>query len=495
MLPAMTPKTRKPASPAPMQHLNATKIICTLGPAVATEESILRLARMGMNIARINMSHASWEQHQKTVHLLKKINAKLAKDKDLPAAIGILLDTKGGEVRTGIVTKPILIKVGEIVVFSTKPLPKEKHQVITVDHAGFGKDAKNAEKILLDNGTLQFDLQEVRKDGSVVAKAAEAGSIGSRRHVNLPGADLSIPSVTDKDWEDIAHGLEEDVDFFALSFIREGREVEEVRRFVERKGKNVGLIAKVEARQAVRHMEEIIHASDGVMVARGDLGAEIDFATIPVIQDRMVSMARSIGKPVIVATHMLESMIENPMPTRAEVTDIAHAVMTATDSTMLSGETASGKYPFESLDAMTRVIGATEEHLSTLRRMEDAPVRGEREAQAKAAVTLAISTDADAIVIMSKTGQTARDVSRFRPNLPILTFTPDAAVQRSLLLHYGVIPLLSPFDDADPEKTVRSAFKTGTARGFLAPGKRCILISDTKTHDLNVSSVQVRAIP
>lgn len=471
----------------------STKIICTLGPACHTEEQVMALARLGMGIARINLSHGTWDEHQETIKLIKRINERLAKDKSIPPCIAILLDTKGAEVRTGVVDTPLQIAKDEEVVFSPHPCPKEKRQVVLVNHEGFAKDVRQAERILLDNGKLIFELVTVNKDGTVVAKAKEDGSIGSRRHVNLPGANLDMPSLTDKDWEDITHGADEGVDYLGLSFVREAKEAEEVREFLRKRGTPVGLVAKVETRQAVKNMVEIIRVSDAIMVARGDLGAEVDFERIPVIQDELVSLSREAGKPVIVATHMLESMIENPMPTRAEVTDIAHAATIGTDVTMLSGETASGKFPFAALEAMVRVLRATEEHMARLRRMEEASVRTEREARAEAAVTLAISTGASALIVMTRGGQTARDLCRFRPHLPIIAFTPSAEVQRTLQLSYGVIPLRVDFDD-DPEQTVDEAMAIAKTMGLLKSGDRCVLVSDARTRDSAVCTIQIRMI-
>lgn len=473
--------------------MRLTKIICTLGPATNTTEAIEKLIAAGMNVARINLSHGTMEEHRGVIRRLKQINEKHARSGKLPTCISILLDTKGAEVRTSTVKTPLSIHHGEEVVFSPHPLPKEKRQVILVDHKGFAKDAQQAEVILLDNGKMGFTLTKVNKDGSVVTRSNDDGTVGSRRHVNLPGANLDMPSLTKKDWQDIALGAEEGVDFLGLSFVREAKEVEEVRAFLQKKKKHIGLVAKIETRQAVENMKDIIAVSDGIMVARGDLGAEVPFERMPVIQDDLVFLSRQAGKPVIVATHMLESMIENPMPTRAEVTDIAHAAMIGTDVTMLSGETANGKYPVRSLEAMVRVLKATEEHLALTQRRLSAPANSPHAAQADAAVSLALSTDAKAIVAITKSGQTAREIARYRPYLPLIACTPDAAVQRALQLSYGTIPLHIPFAK-DPEKTVLDSLKLITKLKLLKKGDSFVLISDAKAHDAAVSTVQVRKV-
>jgi pyruvate kinase len=470
-----------------------TKIICTLGPSTFTKEGITALAEKGMNIARINFSHGNAEQHGKTIQLIQEVNAERWKKNPLSPPVAILLDTKGAEVRTGDVTEPLRIKKGEEVIFSTKPLKSNDHQVIIVNHEHFAKDAAEADTILIDNGESSFKYLKTLKDGAVLARANDDASIGSRRHVNLPGADLSMPSITEKDWEDMAFGIEQGIDFIALSFIREAKEVEEVREFVKKKKSSVQLISKIETRQAVKNIEEIVRASDGIMVARGDLGAEVPFERVPVIQDDIVELCKQEGKPVIVATHMLESMIKQPMPTRAEVTDIAHAATTATDATMLSGETANGAHPIAALDAMDRVLRETESYLSKLVMMEQQGVQGEREARAEAAVNLAVSTGAKAIIVMTGSGRTAREVSRYRPRMPIFAFTHTEEIVRQLQLSFGVLPFITPFRD-DPEATVVAAIETVKKTKLLSKGDPIVLVSDIKAHDLSVITIQVRKI-
>ncbi len=471
-----------------------TKIICTLGPTAKTPQQIEALARGGMNIARINLAHGTWDEHRKTIHLVQALNKKLATKGKWPSCIAILLDTKGAEVRTGVVNVPLKIRRGELVVFSPHPRPKEKMKVVIVSHKGFAKDARDAEQILLDNGKMAFKLVSVNKDGSVVARAKQEGSISSRKHVNLPGANLDMPSITKEDWASIANAAAEGVDFVGLSFIRKASEVEEVRAWLEKRKKSVGLIAKIETRQGVANLLDIIAVSDAMMVARGDLGAEIPFEQLPVVQDMMVAESRKAGKPVIVATHMLESMVENPIPTRAEVTDIAHAAMTSTDITMLSGETASGAHPLLALDAMDRVLHETEWHLGTSQKMLHAEIRTERDAQAEAAVTQAISAEAAAIAVMTRTGQTAREIARFRPHLPVIAFTPDARTQRTLQLSFGVFPLVVPFKK-DPEATVVEGIALARKAGLLKKGNTFVLVTDAKAHEENVSTIQVRKVP
>ncbi|MBI3618905.1 pyruvate kinase [Candidatus Peregrinibacteria bacterium] len=473
--------------------MRRTKIVCTLGPATKTKEQIADLADAGMDIARLNMAHGTLEEHRATIRILNELNAERAKSTTYKHCIGILVDIRGAEVRTEDVKQPLIIHKGEEVVFSFLPRPDEKRQVIQVNHKGFVNDVKGVERILLDNGELTFDLLSIETNGTVVARAREDGTIGSRRHVNLPGADLDLPSITEQDWEDIAFAAQERVDFLGLSFIRKASEVDEARTFLANKKSAVHLIAKIETRQGVENIEEIIAASDGIMVARGDLGAEVPFESVPVIQDDIVMHCRAAGKPVIVATQMLESMIQLPMPTRAEVTDMAHAVMTGTDSTMLSGETANGRHPLAAVDAMDRVLSSTESHLAESKRMENQSITTERDARAEAAVSLAVSTSAKAILVITRTGRTALDIARFRPSLPVIACTDTPSVQHFLQLSYGLVPLQLPLDD-DPEQTVDASMAKAKSLGLLSSGDGIILVSDARVRSRTVNTIQVRRI-
>lgn len=465
-----------------------TKVICTLGPATNSREGILRLAKTGMNIARINFSHGSLPQHEEVIRTIQDINEKEGMN------IAVMLDTKGSEIRTGEVSSPMEVAAGETVIFSPRPLPKSDHKVILVNYDKFSEDVRETDRILLDNGELRYDIVEIQDDGCVLARAREAGKIGSRRHVNLPGAYINLPSITDKDWEDISLGCQLGADFVALSFIRSAKDVRDVRDFLSKKNAHMHIIAKIETKQAVEDLHNIIDASDGVMVARGDLGAEIPFELIPAIQDDIVLRCRTQGKRVIVATHMLESMIKNPMPTRAEVTDVAHAAVTRTDTTMLSGETASGAHPFEALEAMDRILIETERHLQPLHDCGTPSTDDTRQARAIAAVNMANSLKTPAIVVLTQSGKSAHAISSFRPLVPILAFTASPVVRRRLQMDYGVAPFLLSLDESDPENTVQSAIMLGKERGLLRSGDRIVLVTDSKVKDGVVSSVQVRLV-
>lgn len=467
--------------------MRSTKIVCTLGPSTANAEGILTLAREGMNIARINFSHSDREQHRKTIHLIKEMNAKHGMH------IATMLDTKGAEIRTGDVKDPIAVAKGQVVIFSSNEIPGEKRPVIHISYDGFAHDVRKAETILLDNGEMSFGVKQIRKDGSVLAEAHDAGKIGSRRHVNLPGADIGLPSLTESDWKDLAMGIEEEMDFIALSFIRTAKEVQEVRAFINKRKSPMRIMAKIETRQAVENIAEIIDASDCIMVARGDLGAEVAFERIPAIQDDIVQRCRKAGKPVLVATHMLESMIGHPMPTRAEVTDVAHAAWTQADATMLSGETAMGKYPFQAINAMAKILVETESHFSDAPRFPDVPVLDEVEARAEAAVTLAGFTKVPAIIAFTRSGRTAEAVSKFRPRMPVIAFTDSLTVQRKLQLCFGVHTFFLPFKK-NPDDTLQAALRLCIKEKLLRSNQRVVVVSDARGNDGPVSSLQVRSV-
>ena len=466
--------------------MRLTKIICTLGPTSGTFEELKALAETGMNIARLNFSHGNHEDHLNRIETLRKLH-------EAGYPVAIMMDTKGPEIRTGDVKEPIVVEKGQEVLFTIDPETTADCPVIFVDHKLFAEDAKNARVILLDNGEMRFELMSVEKDGSVRARAEDGGRIGSRRHVNLPGADLQLPSVTDKDWEDLAFGVKQKLDFVALSFVRTGDVVREVKKFLRENGSDMRIISKIETSKGVENLDDIIAASDGIMVARGDLGAEVPFELVPAIQDAMVRKCREAGKPVIVATQMLESMIKRPMPTRAEVTDVAHAATTRADLTMLSAETANGKNPIAAVDAMARILEETESHLSPVMPTEREHATDENGARAEAAAIMALSMHLPAIIVLTRSGRTAECVSITRPLMPIIAFTDSPVVQRQMQLLYGVQPFYLPFSD-DPEETVNAALKIVREKRLLKSGERIVLLSDTKTKDGQVSTVHLRSI-
>lgn len=456
-----------------LPHLRRTKIICTIGPSCWDEETLTQLGEQGMNVARLNFSHGKREDHQKILDRITTFN------QNHELQIATMLDTKGAEIRTGDVQDPIQISKGQEVVFSSTASVEELNgrTVIEVSYDHFAKDVIETDTILIDNGELSFDVVSIEDDGSVIAKAKQNGSIGTRRHINLPGADIDLPSITESDWDDLKFGAEKNLDFLALSFIRNADEVHEVRAMLHEKNSTSQIIAKIETQKGVRNITEIIDASDGIMVARGDLGADLPFEDLPVVQDEIVSRCRDAGKPVIIATHMLESMKEHPVPTRAEVTDTAHAVATGADATMLSGETASGSHPLTALEAMVRIHRATEKHLERLEKGYEIRFKDSAEEEMDSAVTFAQKHHADAFVVITETGRTAKHLSKFRPHIPIIALTKTPVIQRSLLLQYGVYPLHVPFN-ANDDVTMEEGLKKALKLGLIAKEQTLVLLKD-----------------
>lgn len=466
----------------------STKIVATLGPSTHTVHDIEMLAKNGVSICRLNFSHGTHEGHAAVIRNIKEVQKK-------GYSLAIMLDTKGPEVRTGDTKEPILVKKGETVIFTHRPPKAAPHTVITVDYPSFPKDVRHAKCIFVDNGVMEFHVLKIAGD-QVFAKAKDAGRIGSRRHINLPGANVSLPPFTARDWGDIRFGIEHNVDFIANSFVRKGEDITKLRSFLRKHGSNADIIAKIETPQAVEDLDHIIKVSDGIMVARGDLGAEVPYEDVPSIEEEIVRKCREAAKPVIVATHMLESMILSPIPTRAEVTDIAFASFLQTDSTMLSGETASGHHPEKSVQVMDRVLRRNEKKSMAFAPRETDSTNNSTEPhrmQSHAACVLAESMNADAILVMSRSGRTARAVSACRPSVPIHAFTDTEAVQRKMLLYWGVTPHMRILSD-DPSKTVMAAVEYMKKEKFLKKGQRVVVVSDIRSTKSRIMTIQIRTI-
>ncbi len=442
----------------------------------------------GMNVARINFSHGDGETHGPTIRSVRKIAEEHGFD------IPVMLDTKGPEIRTGDVTEPIKITKGDEVLFTYDKNATYDGTIVHVNYPEFAKDVDQAEAIIVDNGDMTFDLVKKTKEG-VILKANQDGSIGNRRHVNLPGAVISLPSITEKDWKDLEFGVQEQMDYVALSFVRNAADVKEVRDFLKKKKCDMQIISKIENRQSVENIGEIIDASDGIMVARGDLGSELPFQKIPAIQDMIVRMCRASGKHVIVATQMLESMIKNPMPTRAEVTDVAHAALTGTDATMLSGESAAGKYPFASVAAMSTILEETESrmHGGGCNCCECGSAHDDSAVRAEAAVTMARSSDAGAIVVLCNSGKTAELMSGYRPDVPVYAFSDSPALRRRLQIRFGVTPVEITME-SDGELNIERALTTLQKKGLAKKGDRIVVVARTQVRSGPLVTVHLRQL-
>lgn len=465
-----------------------TKIVCTLGPASASEEVLKEMASAGMNVARMNMSHGDHASHGKLMQTIKKLNA------ELNHPIAILLDTQGPEIRTGEREAPLHLEPGEEVTLTVSPDEDTEKKSVFVNYKDMSSDLKVGDRVTVDNGIINLEVLEVFAS-QLRCRVLDGGKLGSRRHVNLPGIRVNLPSITEKDARDIRFGLENDIDFIALSFVRSPDDIRECRKLIEDCGKDpasVRIYAKIENHEGVEHFEKILEEADGIMVARGDLGVEIELRDLPVHQRSMLHACALKGKPVIVATHLLESMIENPTPTRAEVSDVANAVYEGTDAIMLSGETSAGSYPVRCVQVMDSIARRMEKEKSIGFHLErECHQVGEH--LARAACKLADSLGSHAIVVTSHSGHLVSQVASFRPRTAIIYgFTDSPKVMRQLWSIRSVVPLLTEFNAEDPEEAVKRAMRELQRRNRLLSGDPIVVVSDIKAGPERIEALQVR---
>jgi pyruvate kinase len=407
--------------------LKRTKIICTIGPTTETFSSIKKLHQAGMNVARLNMSHSDHKNAKKIIDRIKKLN------KTIENPVGILLDTQGPEIRTGDTSQVVNLEPGQLVSFTIRDEVDVETTSIRVHYDELIQSVNVGTLISLDNGLLNFKVLKKSKN-ELECKVLDGGKLGSKRHVNLPGIRINLPSVTEKDKRDIAFGLKEDVDFIALSFVRNASDIDDLKEVLKNNIKKVKIISKIEDREGLSNIEEICQVSDSVMVARGDLGIETDLANLPNIQRRIMSNCAKYGVRSIVATHLLESMIDNPTPTRAEVTDVANAIYEGADAVMLSGETTIGKYPIESVKFISRIAKQTEKY-RTLGYESQLISKTDWQHLGVAAKDIAESIQADGIIAITRSGQTAEIVANAKPfMIPIFAFSNNKKTIKQLSL-------------------------------------------------------------
>jgi pyruvate kinase len=425
--------------------MRRTKIVCTIGPASQKEEMLARLIHKGMDVARLNFSHGDPQDHYRIFQRLRKLSQRLNKP------LAILQDLQGPKMRVGIIHNgQAELKEGQPFILTTSPLLGSAQKAYT-DYHHLPQDVKPGSTILMGDGYLRLKVQKVRGK-EVVTEVINGGLLKSHMGINLPGAKLSAPPLTNKDRQDLALGLSWGVDFVAMSFVRRSQDIQEIKKIMAHAGRDVPVIAKLERPEAIANLEEIIEVSAGVMVARGDLGVEMPLAQVPLLQKRIIYLANQKRRLVITATQMLESMISNPRPTRAEVSDVANAIFDGTDAVMLSGETAVGKYPEEAVEMMAQIITTAETQPRFSAETFPHP-KGEEsipDAIAQAAVQAAERLRARAIVAFTQSGATALLVSKYRPTIPIIAFTPHQEICQMMPLYWGVYPqIMKPLTNTD----------------------------------------------
>jgi len=408
-----------------------------------------------------------------------------------------MMDVKGPEIRTGDVPETFELEKGEIIDFTfgqgIGSLGEDGVRRVDLNYPGFSKDIKVGDTVLVDSGLIRLLVLEIKEDQYVRCEVIIPGPLGNRRHINLPGVRVNLPALTKKDEGDVDVGVEEGVEFFALSFVREPDDLDIFHRYLSDHGSPAKVIAKIEDQQAIRNLEDIIKASDGLMIARGDLGVECPFEDLPIIQSRAISACIQNTTPVIVATHMLESMIDSPIPTRAEVTDIANAIREEADCVMLSGETTIGKYPVECVETINRIAKRMESEDGPVLR-EDLVLKLPKSKMLRSAVSLASELEDAGVVVFTRRGLLAQKLSSLRPNVPVYAFTDNNDVFSQLLIMRGIEPFFMQFDSTNPERTIQNAFKALEARNWVKKGASMVVITNVIAGEKIIDTIQLREV-
>ena len=453
-----------------LNNIKRTKIVCTMGPASDKEEILRELVKSGLNVCRFNFSHGSHEEHKGRMDLVKKVR------QDLGQPVAILLDTKGPEIRTGNFSEPeVLLEEGQKFTITMKDVVGNK-EMCTVSYKGLANDVVSGDTILIDDGLVGLRVDEVNGD-DIVCTVENSGIVKNHKGINVPGVKINLPALTEKDVSDIEFGITQGIDFIAASFVRKASDVLAIREVLERNNAtHIQIISKIENQEGIDNIDSILEVSDGIMVARGDLGVEIPTEEIPIAQKMMIKKCNDLGKPVITATQMLDSMMRNPRPTRAEVTDVANAIYDGTDAIMLSGETAAGKYPVEAVKTMATIAKRTEETLKYNELLRNKKVKEVTVTNAisYATCTTSIDLNAKAIITFTTSGHTARMVSKFRPQCPIIATTEDEGVIRRLALVWGVYPVkVSHVGNTD--EVVANSIKSAKENNYLDNGDLVVI--------------------
>lgn len=468
--------------------MRKTKIICTLGPATESPEMLRQMIEAGTNVFRLNMSHGAHEWVRQIVPRIRAIST------ELDIMVAILLDTQGPAIRTGDLVNKLKLKPGDIFEFTVRGEKSEEQFSVDVNYDGLIDDISVGDTVLVDNGVIHLKVLE-KQNNRIRCEVLTEGSLGSRRHINLPGVKVNLPPLTEKDIADVTVGVEMGVDMVALSFCREESDVDALRKLLHELGSKARVVVKIEDQTAIKNIRGIIAKSDAVMIARGDLGIECPMEELPIIQRKIIKNCLKLGRPVIVATHMLESMISNPVPTRAEITDVANAVYEQADAIMLSGETTVGKYPVECVKILNRVASRIEMSGGAGYASEvDFYDYDDRQKTVRSAVVLANSLTNAKIVVFTRRGIMGNYVSNLRPKTaPIFVFAPTIEICRQLMLSWGTYPQLLAFD-ANPNRTIGAATKLLVERGLVQSEDHLVIISDLISGEKRYDSIQLRVV-
>lgn len=452
--------------------MRKTKIVCTLGPASNTLPTIREMLKAGMNVARFNFSHGTHDSH---FELLQQLN-RARNETGIPVAP--LIDTKGPEIRVGMFTEgKIMLHDGDSFTLTGRDVPGDEH-IVSISYPNLAKDLGDNKRILIDDGNVELEVTDI-DDLDIHTRVISGGQVSNRKGVNVPGVHINLPYISEKDREDVLFGIRTGFDYVAASFVRSAEDLKAMRTLLnENGGEHVRIIAKVENAEGVANIREIINNSDGIMIARGDLGVEVPLEEIPVLQKQIIRLGAMAGRPVITATQMLESMVSHPRPTRAEITDVANAIYDGTSATMLSGETANGKYPVEAVRTMARIAERTEKDINYAKRFSEHTIDNAKEdvtnAISHATCLIAYRLNAAAIITVTKSGGTARMISRFRPSMPIIACTPEAVTRRQLSLSWGITPVIMP-EERVTDVLFMHAVHVARQSGLVTPGDLVVL--------------------
>ncbi|MGG6295478.1 pyruvate kinase [Leptolyngbya sp. AN02str] len=453
--------------------IRRTKIVATIGPATSSPEVLKSLIEAGATTLRLNFSHGSHEDHQRNIRLIRQVSFELNQP------VGILQDLQGPKIRLGkFENGSIVLQKGDPFILTSEKVVGTQ-AISSVTYEPLAEEVPEGATILLDDGRVEMVVEKVDKvKRELYCRTVVGGVLSNSKGVNFPGVYLSIKAMTDKDRTDLMFGLDQGVDWVALSFVRNPQDVLEIKELIASAGKNVPVIAKIEKHEAIEQMEAVLSLCDGVMVARGDLGVELPAEDVPILQKRLIATANRLGIPVITATQMLDSMVNNPRPTRAEISDVANAIIDGTDAVMLSNETAVGKFPVQAVETMARIAVRIEQEIPLTRNLEASPGRTIPNAISQAVGNIADQLNAAAIMTLTKTGATARNVSKFRPSKPILAVTPHVDVARQLQLVWGVRPLLV-LDLPSTGQTFQAALNVAQEKSLLTEGDLVVMTAGT----------------